>query len=355
MSMATALVIGGGFYGCEIARELRAMGVARVILCERERGLLRRASFVNQARIHNGYHYPRSIATGMSCRENYRRFLADYPEAVAAPFTNLYAIAVGSRVTPPQFERFCAQIGAPCAPAAAEHVRLFDDSLIEAVYRVEETVFDAGAVARTVAARLHASGVEVRLGAAAHVREADASGVAVSLGGDTVRADWVFNCTYAELDAAGAEVGTPVKRELAEIALIDPPPDLAHLGVTVMDGAFFSTVPFPAMGCHSLTHVRHTPHASWFGGEARAAQPLRSNATAMLRDAMRYLPRLSAARYRSSLFEVKAVLLQSEASDGRPILFERSRQSPRIVNVLGGKIDNIYDVLVLIRSGQWRT
>jgi glycine/D-amino acid oxidase-like deaminating enzyme len=59
-STCDAIVIGGGFYGCEIALELVRLGFEKVVLVEREPGLLRRASFVNQARIHNGYHYPRA-------------------------------------------------------------------------------------------------------------------------------------------------------------------------------------------------------------------------------------------------------------------------------------------------------
>src|SRR6516225_11463008 len=57
---AEAIVIGGGFYGCETALELKRLGFGRIVLVEREPGLLRRASFVNQARVHNGYHYPRA-------------------------------------------------------------------------------------------------------------------------------------------------------------------------------------------------------------------------------------------------------------------------------------------------------
>ena len=51
------------------------------------------------------------------------------------------------------------------------------------------------------------------------------------------------------------------------------------------------------------------------------------------------------ARHLQSLFEVKTVLARNEVDDGRPILLRREAGSPRLLSVLGGKIDNIYDAL----------
>jgi glycine/D-amino acid oxidase-like deaminating enzyme len=67
-----AAVIGGGFYGLYLAEYLAAR-VGRVLLFEREPGLMRRASYANQARVHNGYHYPRSVLTALRSREVHPR------------------------------------------------------------------------------------------------------------------------------------------------------------------------------------------------------------------------------------------------------------------------------------------
>ena len=59
-----AVVIGGGFFGCSIATELiTEHGNSNVLIVERERDVMKRASYGNQARVHNGYHYPRSFTT----------------------------------------------------------------------------------------------------------------------------------------------------------------------------------------------------------------------------------------------------------------------------------------------------
>lgn len=44
------------------------------------------------------------------------------------------------------------------------------------------------------------------------------------------------------------------------------------------------------------------------------------------------------------MIELKTVLPQSEQDDSRPILFHRHTELPGLVSVLGGKVDNIYDL-----------
>lgn len=349
---ADALVIGAGFFGCHVALQLRRMGMARVILADCETGILRRASYVNQARVHNGYHYPRSLGTATRSRQNFARFCADHPFAIAAGFEKIYAIARQSRVSASQFATFCARIRAPCQESPAHLRQLFDSDLIDAAFLTQEVAFDAAALAQDLLRRLDAAGVELRLGAAAWLRAADAMGASVRLGSETLRLRYVFNCTYAALDSVGVTLRNTLKKELAEIALIEPPPIVSGIGVTVMDGPFFSVMPFPALACHSLSHVRYTPHAAWID-PAEAATRSHSQMTAMLRDAGRYMPPLAHARPLGSLFEIKVLLAQAEQDDARPILFEPAADSPRVISILGGKIDNIYDVLDVLEGHDW--
>ena len=91
-----AVVIGGGFFGCETALELKRLGFSQILVVEREPGLLRRASFVNQARVHNGYHYPRAPATALRSRKSFERFVADYSDVIVRDLKKYYAIARGS-------------------------------------------------------------------------------------------------------------------------------------------------------------------------------------------------------------------------------------------------------------------
>jgi glycine/D-amino acid oxidase-like deaminating enzyme len=357
--MSLAVVIGGGFYGASIARYLRShRRLDQVILLEREPELLSRSSFVNQARVHNGYHYPRSFTTGYRSRVNFARFVDAYAPAIRSDFTKLYAIARrNSKVTSRQFERFCREIGAPIAPAPDELRKLFEPALIAGVYLVRESAFDAVELRRLAQAAMAEAGVSVRLGSEVEAVLPGMDAVTVRGRGPSGRfefvADVAFNCTYSRtgLLAQSTPERLPLKHEITELALIEPPAALKGLGVTVMDGPFFSCMPFPAKGLHSLSHVRYTPHRSWRDEgerdpyEVLAAYEKDSRVDRMLRDGARYLPALAQSRVRESLFEVKTVLHQNELDDGRPILLQRHSPGGRLFSVLGGKIDNIFDIL----------
>jgi hypothetical protein len=113
-------------------------------------------------------------------------------------------------------------------------------------------------------------------------------------------------------------------------------------------------MPFPALGKHTLSHVRYTPHRAWLEGpdhqhhdpyQVLAAEPKVSHGPAMLRDVARYLPLMKSARHQDSIWEVKTVLPRSEADDSRPILLRADHGLPGFHCIAGAKLDNVYDML----------
>lgn len=343
---ADAVVVGGGFYGAMLALFLRER-FENVLLLEARDALLGRASFVNQARVHTGFHYPRSVVTARRSLALHGRFIAEFREAVRDDFTMLYAIARdGSKVTAQRFVQMFRDMGAPMSPATAAERALFDGERIAEVVRCREAAFDADRLRALLLSRLETAGVRIETGA--EVTGVDPAPppapVAVEVAGrGSVRAPYVFNATYGQFPGDMPAL----RHELAEVVLVRPPPELARHGVTVMDGPFFSVMPFPARDCHSLTHVRYTPHRAWTSAEGPAAGALPLPPSAglhMQRDAARYMPCLVRLERIGSLFEVKTVPLQREADDGRPILFGRNPVNPGLITVLGGKFDNIYDL-----------
>lgn len=357
-----AIVLGGGFFGASLAAHLARAG-SRTLLVEAGPMLLGRASAINQARVHVGYHYPRSYLTGLRSRVNAPRFIDDYKDCIFDSFTHYYAIArTYSNVTASQFKRFCERIGAPIAYAPSAAARLFNPALIEDVFVVPEYTFDAVRLRSRAARDLDAAGVDTRLETAA-VRVSDAldGSIAVLCRTTTTEAlvhgRQVFNCTYSGLNrlhAASDLPLVPLKHELTEMALVEPPPALARAGVTVMCGPFFSTLPYPSRGLHTLSHVRYTPHRSWHDApgtpyddpdERLARYERQSHFPAMVRDAARYLPAMRECRQADSLWEVKTVLPRSEVDDSRPILFSHDHGLRGYHCVIGSKMDNAYDMV----------
>jgi glycine/D-amino acid oxidase-like deaminating enzyme len=234
---------------------------------------------------------------------------------------------------------------------------LFNQRLIEAVYEVEEPAFNIDALRTMVELQLADANIDVRMGTVVSTVIAAPTHDAIveTTSGDTVTADWVFNCTYAGLN----RVITPdpanqpaLAHQLTEVTLIEPPEELRDFAITVMDGPFFSVMPFPSQQLHSLTHVRYTPHLKWSEHDKPGYDPATiardtnelTHFPWMVRDAIRYVPSMTGARYIRSLFEIKTLVTGTQVDDSRPILFHRDSRNPRIISVLGSKIDNIFDV-----------
>ena len=365
MPVNRACVIGGGFYGVTIGLFLKTRKlIPHVHIIEREPKLITHASYVNQARVHNGYHYPRSFTTAYRSRINFQRFCNDWSDCVKTDFQKYYAIARrNSKVTTSQFRRFCQQIEAPLEPAETRISELFNPALIESVFKVQEVAFDASQLRRWAERELQQARVEIILNQEViQLRGSESGGIAISSRdnhGSIQESDYplVFNCTYSGLHQmrhSGPKSQFQLKHEIAELALVDVPDLLAETGITVMDGPFFSVMPFPARHCHSFSHVRYTPHCHWLDNSNRSpyammdAYPRESRVDRMIRDGSRYLPILAHCKPKESLFEVKTVLDKNETDDGRPILFREDPELEGLYSILGSKIDNIYDILECI-------
>ena len=84
------LIIGGGIFGIYAALYLAGQK-QRVCLVEKEKELLKKASIVNQARLHSGYHYPRSVATALMSDDNKARFSKEHQSFINFEYDKYYA------------------------------------------------------------------------------------------------------------------------------------------------------------------------------------------------------------------------------------------------------------------------
>lgn len=368
--MKKIVVIGGGFFGMYLAEHFAKSG-HDVQLIEKEDNFMTCASFNNQARVHNGYHYPRSILTALRSRISFPRFVKEFSDCLDSDFAKYYLIGTPlGKVSAQQFLKFCERIGAPCEPAPSSIQRLINKNLIEACFSVTEYAFDAIKLRDLMVSRLQAVSVRCRMGVSVEKVCPEGTGLSAVVRNrataeqDTIYADHVFNCTYSHINYVLANSSIeliPLKHEMTEMCLVEVPDELKKSGVTVMCGPFFSVMPFPSAGLHSFSHVRYTPHyewhdepdASYHDAQMKFDADLRNTAWRyMQKDAVRYMPILSECRYDRSLWEVKTLLPRSESDDSRPILFRMHHGLYGFHCVMGGKIDNVYDAVEAIASSQ---
>ncbi len=198
------------------------------------------------------------------------------------------------------------------------------------MYEVQEYAFNAKVLQQQLLAALQQSSIDFQFQTTAMaIRSRGDQQLEVDFNERTLPFDAVYCCTYSQLNVLLRDSGLPLlplKHELTEMALVQVPRQVQELGITVMDGPYFSVMPFPAAELHSFSHVRYTPHDAWQDAElVRNPQqyldqhPLQSKFTKMVQDAARYVPCLSDCRYVRSLFQPKTVLLKNERNDGRPI------------------------------------
>lgn len=360
------VVIGGGIYGCWVALELAQRKVGRVLLLEKNERILEQASFQNQARLHRGYHYPRSFLTASRSNVTLDRFIEEFRDCVEDRVQSYYAIASHfSKVTASEFYLLCNRAGLPIQKAPVSVQKLFSSELIEEVFEVKEPVFNADQLRMLLEKRLQMHGVQMRMPWKAHYVE-EASQPVFRLVGTPVcephslevlygRNLWI--CNYGQLNeflTASFLNPLPLQMQWTEMALVEPPSVLQGMGMTVMDGAFFSFLPFPPRNLYSLSHVRFTPHSQWQekgGNEPHSTLdsdssrfPRRSVYGKMIHDAQRYLPILNQCQYRDSLWERKVTLQESTQNDGRPIVWVKNHGFRNVHCILGGKVDNIFEL-----------
>ncbi len=343
------VIIGGGFYGCMLALHFKKI-FKDVILLEKETELLLKASYNNQARIHNGYHYPRSFITALRSHVNYGRFISDFSDCIDDNFQMIYAIASNnSKTTTSQFLKFCRQIGSPIIPAPAKIKKLFNNQLIEDAFSVKETVFNAAKLRNILKEKLKLAKVKIRYSTEVLKVVSQEKGILVYLGnGEKILGTRVFNCSYSGINNILGNSNLPklpFKYELTQMPLFEVPKELERIGITIMDGPFFSIMPFPDKKLHTLHHVRYTPLISSIESFNMKASK-QTDVIYMIKDAQRYVPLLEDVKYKGSLYEIKTVLMINELSDARPILFKKDYRMDNFYVVMGGKIDNIYDILL---------
>ena len=362
------IILGAGLYGLYSALHCGKKG-QNILVLECDSTPFRRATYINQARVHQGYHYPRSVSTAMKSAGYFERFNKDFDFCINREFKKIYATSAKySWSNGEQLKQFCSAANIPCEEL--NPCTYFKNGMCDGVFMTREYTYDAMILKDWYLQKLsELKNVEIRYGVNVSTIEKSSDSYKVVLSdGTEFDTSYLLNATYAAtnqiLDMLGYEK-FGIKYELCEIILCDVNDKLREYGFTVMDGPFFSIMPFGKTGLHSLTSVTFTPHTTSYdptptftcqknsgGGcskkhlgncndclaKPETAFPYMSNlARKYLRDEYEFT-------YKSSLFSMKPILKSSEIDDSRPTVIRVLSKSPTFVSVLSGKINTVYDL-----------
>lgn len=370
--MADKIIIGAGLYGLYAALHCAGTG-QRIVVLEMDDAPFSRATYINQARVHMGYHYPRSLATACKSAGYFRRFVEDYSFCIHSRFQQIYATSRNfSWTDAKEFVKFCRDAGIPCEALPAE--RYFKEGSCDGAFLTEEYTYDAHILRDFFLEELgKQKNVELLCGREITriVETADRYEIHALHQGKEERheAPFVLNATYASVNQVLGLVESavpfeafPIKYELCEIILCRVGDRLRDIGLTVMDGPFFSIMPFGKTGYHSLTSVTFTPHKTSYETVPRfpcmegtgCGNWLRNCNTCENRpkSAWEYMSALAGKyvreeyqfTYERSLFSMKPILKASEIDDSRPTVIRYATRRPTFLSVLSGKINTVYDL-----------
>jgi len=361
------IILGAGLYGLYAAQKCGAAG-QRVLVLERDTAPFMRATYINQARVHMGYHYPRSYSTAIKSAHYFERFCSDYAFCLYSRFDQVYATSAHfSWTDAAAFRRFCRAAQIRCDDVSPE--KYFHPGLCDGAFLTTEYTYDAQVLKKWFLGELaKLPNVEIRCARKPEKIEAVGDVWRIKAGDITAESPFLLNATYAGVNDVHRMLGLPpfqIKYEKCEIILCTVNDRLKGTGITVMDGPFFSLMPFGQTGLHSLTSVTFTPHETSYDAVATfpcqqqcgglcapgdlyncnecPAKPQSAWPT-MSQLARKYLKEEYGFSYHSSLYSMKPILKASEIDDSRPTVVREMCRQPRLVSVLSGKINTVYDL-----------
>lgn len=361
------IIIGAGIYGLYAALFCGKKG-QNVLVLEKEDAAFKRATYINQARVHMGYHYPRSFSTAIKSAGYFERFNKDYGFSVLSDFDQIYATSQNfSWTNADEFKKFCQNANIFCDEVSTS--KYFKDNMCDGAFLTKEYTYDAQILKDYFLKEIKKyKNVTIKYNVQIDTIKQVAKLYEIKTKEATYTTGYLLNATYSGVNQILNKLGFEqfkIKYELCEIILCKVSDKFKNVGITVMDGPFFSIMPFGKTGYHSLTSVTFTPHITCYqnlpefpcqeksGGycskenlgncnecpaKPKSAWPYMSNL------AKKYLKDEYGFEYVTSLFSMKPILKASEIDDSRPTVIKTFTTNPTFVSVLSGKINTVYDL-----------
>ncbi len=369
------IIIGAGLYGLYSALFCAKQGDKNILVLEHDDAPFKRATYINQARVHMGYHYPRSLSTATKSAKYFNRFNNDYGFCILDAFDQIYATSTNfSWSNAEQFQKFCENAKIPCESLPV--LKYFKDSVCDGVFKTKEYTYDAQILKNYFLKELSKfPNVEIKYNSRINTINKTISHFTIKVeSGEIYESDFILNATYASINQILDKLDYEkfkIKYELCEIILCNVNTNLNDIGITVMDGPFFSIMPFGKTGYHSLTSVTFTPHVTSFDKLPTFKCQSKSNnfcspfklgncndCNAKPESAWIYMSNLARKylkdeykfEYNSSLFSMKPILMASEIDDSRPTVIKQFSKDPTFIGVLSGKINTVYDLDEVLKN-----
>jgi len=328
-------VVGGGIFGCTTAWMLAKEGY-NVDLFEKNDDLITQASYINQYRLHKGYHYPRSKETAQSSIWGEKSFLDTYGEAVMnGDIEHYYCISKeDSLVNSTEYEDFLNDLNLKYKEKTLD---LIQKNVVDLTVEVDEMLFDPIKIRKLVWDKLNKYNVNVNLNTNVDIDDLD-------------NYDYIVNSTYANLN----KLLPPNKHknyqfELCEKPVVKLSKKYRNKSIVIMDGPFMCIDPLGDTDYHVMGNVVHAIHSTNIGkfpvydsrydgllNKGIVKNPSITNIDKFIDSAREFFVDIEKLKHIGSMFTFRTVMPNREKDDARPTLVEKSND--KTFSIFSGKI-----------------
>lgn len=321
-------IVGAGFYGCHIALELMRDG-HKVTVFESKDDIFKGASGSIPARVHQGFHYPRSKKTRDACQAHAKEFSEFYSDFIRTISSNIYAVAENKSLV--DFDQYVSTLKHEVEFEELREPEEYGLRHVEGAILTQENHIVTDKVRDFYK---HVLGSQIQFGVVPEKI-------------DDPSYDVTIDATFCAYDNKSID-----RYEPCVVGLLEGPTDIA---VTIMDGPFGSVYPWnPDEGLVSLSSALFTPFAKTCRTYEEAKAILddlseddrRRRVKEMMDDLSYYYPALQNYKFKDALTSIRAMPLSG--ADTR--LVDVIRVGKTGIRIRAGKIDAVVQATRIIKG-----
>lgn len=252
-------IIGGGFYGIMASLEVAKNDyVKEVDLFEKGRSLINAAGKFNQARLHLGFHYPRSQETILQSKSGFNLYKERFPNVTKSIKKNVYLIREDGLTGIDEYLMTMRRNKLNFQNIDISETSFkykFDGCPFQAI-RVNERYIDIVKLNQSLIREINEMGINVCLNQKVKTIDSE-KGIIELNNGFLDNYDFIINCTYTNPFLGFSNNPCSLKYEFCTLLLISSE-EIKDQAITVMDGPFVSIYPWLS-NLHSVSSVKFTP------------------------------------------------------------------------------------------------